>query len=57
MKKNKKLDLKKLQVKSFMTNLKEDLKGGKVGTNAGCNTDTIETDCSGGGGQGNFALC
>ena len=57
MKKNKKLNLGKLEVKSFMTNLEKDLKGGKVGTNAGCNTDTIETNCTGGAGENAFALC
>lgn len=45
MQKSKKLSLKNLEVRSFVTDLQQDLRGGALGTGGGCQTDTIETEC------------
>ena len=59
MKKTKKLNLHQLHVQSFVTEV-TNVNGGRIaleGTNLGCNTDTIETDCPGTQVQLAFAFC
>ena len=59
MQKARKLSLNNLEVRSFVTDVEHDLKGGARGTGGGCQTETIETECPASGSHEKmaFALC